>query len=82
MEIGNPIWPPRHLILLINTNACPLLVPLQVKTTMYKHVPNVSFISSRGIGLSLVSGVLYGQIFTASTYVQDKTTGASQNGKY
>ncbi|XP_060073307.1 transmembrane protein 144-like [Ylistrum balloti] len=32
-----------------------------------------------GIGLSLISGVLYGQMFTGATYVQDNVNGASQN---
>ncbi|OWF41287.1 transmembrane protein 144-like [Mizuhopecten yessoensis] len=33
-----------------------------------------------GLILSLVSGVLYGQMFTGATHVQDNVTGASQNG--
>ena len=35
-----------------------------------------------GVGLCLFSGILYGQLFTPATYIQDNEKDASQNGRF
>ena len=38
--------------------------------------------SCSGVGLCLFSGILYGQLFTPATYIQDNEKDASQNGRF